>query len=409
MLGFSKMKFFCRFIICRFFFYFFCLIFVPSLSFAHEWSGYFASEVRLFPQAALDSGQHGDNLSLVAEPEYYHEWDDGNQSFTFTPFFRFDQHDDERTHFDIRELTWMKVGEDWELRVGIRKVFWGVVESQHLVDIINQTDLIENIDTEDKLGQPMVNLALIREWGTFDFFLLPGFRERTFPGRKGRLRFPLLVETDRVEYESGAKRHHLDLALRWSHTIGDWDIGIAHFYGTSREPRYLPDFSDPEDPVLIPFYDLIHQTSLDLQATKGDWLWKLETIYRTGMGDPYLALTGGFEYTLVGLFGTPWDLGLLSEYLYDDRGKEALTTFENDVIVGLRFALNDMQSTEALFGLIFDRQSHARFWNLETSRRIGESWKLSLEARIFENIPLDDFFAGFRKDDYLQVEMAWYF
>ncbi len=385
------------------------LLFPPITASANEWSGYVASEVRLFPQAALDSGQHGDNLSFAAEPEYYHEWDDGNQSLTITPFLRLDQHDDERTHFDVRELTWLKVGEDWELRVGIGKVFWGVVESQHLVDIINQTDLVENIDTEDKLGQPMVDVSFIRDWGTVDLFLLPYFRERTFPGEKGRLRFPLLVDTDHPEFESGAKRHHLDLALRWAHSIGDWDIGIAHFYGTSREPRYLPDFSDPADPVLTPFYDLIHQTSLDLQATLGDWLWKLETIYRSGMGDSYLALTGGFEYTLVGLLGTPWDLGLLSEYLYDDRGREALTTFENDVIVGLRLALNDAQSTEALLGLIFDRQNHARFWNLEASRRIGESWKLSFETRIFENIPADDFFAGFRKDDYVQVEMAWYF
>jgi len=54
--------------------------------------------------------------------------------------------------------------------------FWGVTEFQHLVDIINQTDLVENIDTEDKLGQPMINLALINDWGTVDLFIMPYFR-----------------------------------------------------------------------------------------------------------------------------------------------------------------------------------------------------------------------------------------
>ncbi len=101
-----------------------------------------------------------------------------------------------------RELSWQLVSRSWELRIGVRKVFWGVAESQQLVDIINQTDLVENVDGEDKLGQPMVNIALIRSWGTVDFFLLPWFRERTFPGQVGRLRFAQPVDTDNPAYES---------------------------------------------------------------------------------------------------------------------------------------------------------------------------------------------------------------
>ena len=93
--------------------------------------------------------------------------------------------DSERTHFDIRELFGLWVFERWELGVGIRKVFWGVTESQHLVDIINQTDLVDSIDGEEKLGQPMVNVSIPHEWGTVDLFILPYFRERTFPGRDG--------------------------------------------------------------------------------------------------------------------------------------------------------------------------------------------------------------------------------
>ena len=44
------------------------------------------------------------------------------------------------------------------LLVGAAKVFWGTAESRHLVDIINQTDAVEDIDEEDKLGQPMVKV-----------------------------------------------------------------------------------------------------------------------------------------------------------------------------------------------------------------------------------------------------------
>ena len=213
------------------------LAFGKQRALAAEWSGHIAAEPRLFPQAPLSSAQHKEgNLSIVFQPEFYHEWANGDMSLTVESYLRLDQHDSKRTHFDIRELFWQKVADSWELRIGIGKVFWGVAESQHLVDIINQTDLVENIDGEDKLGQPMVNLTWIQSWGTVDFFILPFFRERTFPGEEGRLRFPLPVDTDHAIYESDAEERHVDWAIRWSHTLGDFDIGAAHFYGTSREP-----------------------------------------------------------------------------------------------------------------------------------------------------------------------------
>jgi hypothetical protein len=127
------------------------------------------------------------------------------------------------------------------------------------------------------------------------------------------------------------------------------------------------------------------------------------------MGERFEALTGGFEYTFVGIFNTVADLGVLGEWLYDERGEQATSPFQDDMIVGFRLTLNDVQSTEALFGVIFDRHSQGKFWNLEASRRVGESWKLSLEARAFEQIPMDDLNYGMRKDDYIQLEMAWYF
>ncbi|MFK8066832.1 MAG: hypothetical protein AB8D52_01150 [Gammaproteobacteria bacterium] len=390
------------------------LIFLPLVSLAGEWSGYVGIEARVFPHSAVDAAQdNSDNWSVVAEPEYYNDWDDGWQSFTFVPFLRIDQHDSERTHFDIRELTWLKAADDWELRVGVRQVFWGVAESNHLVDIINQTDLIENIDTEDKLGQPMINFAFIKDWGTVDFFIMPGFRERTFPGIEGRLRTQPRVDTDHPVYESSAEDKHIDFAIRWSHVIGDFDIGLSHFYGTSRDPRFEFSFSGMQ-PILIPHYDIINQTSLDLQATKENWLWKLEMIYRSGQedlsgDDSYFALVGGFEYTFFGVLESDIDVGIVSEYLFDDRDDNALTPFEDDIMIGVRLALNDVQSSDLLFGIIFDRDTSAKSFNLEASRRLGDSWKLEAEARFFSDIPADDWQYFFRNDDYFQFTLSRYF
>lgn len=389
-------------------------LFLTSAALAHagEWSGYIAVEGRGFTQEALFPGQnYRGNLSLSAQPEYFHKWDNGKQSFTFVPFIRYDQHDSRRSHADIRELTWLKAAKDYELRLGVRKLFWGVTEAEHLVDIINQTDLVENLDGEEKLGQPMVNLALIRSWGTLDLFVLPGFRDRTFPGAKGRLRPAIPVDSHRAQFESSQGRNHVDLAARWSRILGDFDIGLAHFSGTSREPRLVLAVDGAGNPVLIPFYDLIEQTSLDVQATKGSWLWKLEAISRGGQpGGRFTALTGGFEYTVVGLLESHTDLGLLAEYLFDDRGAAATTPFDDDVFVGVRLSFNDAQSSEALVGAIVDRNTYAKALSVEASRRFGQQWKLSLEGRFFSHISeQDQTLSGLRSDDYIQLEMARHF
>ncbi len=381
-----------------------------SYASANEWSGYAGLEFRGFTQTAQDTRQdHSTNFSFAFESEYYHDWDNGNQSIAFVPFLRIDENDDERTHFDIRELTYLKAAENWELRLGIRKVFWGVTEFQHLVDVINQTDLLENLDTEDKLGQPMINLALIKDWGTVDIFVMPYFRERYFPGTTGRLRTIPHIDQERSQFESSAKEKHIDLAARYSHYFGDWDIGISHFYGTSRDPRLLSGTDNSGNAVLTPFYDIINQTSLDLQATKGNMLWKLEALHRSGQATTYNALAAGFEYTFVGIMDTAIDLGLLSEYHYDDRGESASSSFEDDIALGARLAFNDVQSSEALIGMVWDRNTGGKFYNIEASRRIGDSWLLEAQGRFFSNQKASDPTKAFTKDDYIELFLTYNF
>lgn len=388
---------------------------IASPAHAADWriTGFGALESRLFVRDADPPADQDTSQSVVLQPEFSTTWNDRRDAFSFVPFLRLDQYDDERSHVDIRELTWLRAARNWELRAGIRKVFWGVTESRHLVDIINQTDQVEGIDGEEKLGQPMVNLALIRGWGTVDLFVMPYFREQTFAGVDGRLRPAPRVDADRARYESGAEETNVDVAARWSHYVGNWDIGVSYFHGTSREPRLVLDRSEPRDVALAPVYDRIHQTGVDLQYTRGSWLWKLEAIHRGGHegeeGDDFFAAVGGFEYTFYGLFDTAMDLGVLAEYLHDGRDGGPRTPFDDDLFTGFRLTLNDVQSAEALVGCVSDLDTSARFCSVEASRRLGANWVLSLEARAFMDIPSADPLFGLRRDDYLQLELAYHF
>jgi hypothetical protein len=319
-----------------------------------------------------------------------------------------DENDNERTHGDIRELSWIHIGEDWELRAGLRKVFWGVTEFQHLVDVINQTDSVEDFDGEDKLGQQMINLSLVRDWGIVDLYLLPGFRERTTIGKNGRLRSGLVVNNDLASYESSAGENHIDTALRWSHTLGDFDLGAYWFHGTNRDPKLLLKNSNGTT-YLAPYYEQMDQIGFDLQATIDSWLWKLETINRDTQSENYWAAQGGVEYTFYGIRNSSADVGVLLEYGWDERGENADAAIQNDLFIGARLTLNDVDSTEMLAGMSHDLDYDSESFIIEASRRYGNNWKLSLDGRFFSSDNPADLSYNIKQDDHLQITVERYF
>lgn len=383
-------------------------------------------------------GQARENASLSLRSELWHDLENGRDRFALTPFVRADGRDDERSHFDLREASWNHLGEDFELRVGVRQVFWGVTEGVHLVDIINQTDQVESLDGEQKLGQPMLNLSIERGQQLFDLFLLTGARERTFAGLDGRLRLPLVVDDDLARYESSRENRRLDLAARWQLNLPALRLGLSAFSGTAREPELQPvvDFSQLRfdagqlsgfapgyQPVLAPYYPLINQLGLDLQVTQGDLLWKLEAIQRNGGAENFQAADAGLEYTQVGAFGSALDLGWLAEYLYDSRDERATTPFEHDLLLGWRLSFNDAASSSLLTSLILDQESGERLFSIEAQHRLNEDLLLELELRAVaggSQRPQSAlaFLAGpdpehklrpLLQDDFLRLELSWFF
>ena len=372
-----------------------------------EFSGFVSLESRWFANSGQFSGQlDGLQNSAMLEPEWLLEKD--RYQLAFIPFARIDWRDDERTHADIREAYWLYYKNDWELLLGINREFWGVTESRHLVNILNQIDQVENIDEEDYLGQPMINLALQKNYGRFSFYILPLFRERTFAGQHGRLRASLVVNEDQAEYQSGAQAWHTDIAFRYAHFIDQWDIGASYFYGTGREPLLLPSSNGNQ---LIPRYDLIHQWGVDIQYTNEAWLWKFEGIIRKGQGDTFAATVSGFEYTFFQFPQADGDLGFLLEHLYDGRDQQSapISTLENDLFIGLRYTFNDIQDSALLAGGIIDLEDESYGLRLEAQRRIGESMKIQLEGQLFANASDNSLTLAFKDDDFIQLTVSQFF
>lgn len=380
---------------------------LPSI--AGEWdvTGFVGFDTQAFWLDARYPEQDGHNLSLMLQPEFYWRNDEGDQRVSIVGFARADLADSERSHADLREAYWGYERESWDVVIGVNKVFWGVTESRHLVDVINQTDLVEDIDQEDKLGQPMVNFNLQRDYGRFEFYLLPWFRERTFPGVDGRFRAPLPIDDDHAIYESAAEKSHVDAAFRYSHYIGDVDIGAHLFEGTSREPRFR---IAPQGDRLTPVYEQMTQAGLDLQYTRDAWLWKFEAIGRDTRSDSFLAAVGGLEYTFYGVRGGAADVGVLIELLYDGRDEDAPpTAFDNDVFVGTRLALNDANDTSVLAGIAIDTDTRELFVNVEAARRFGDSLSAELRIRSFTNSRPNEVLYTIERDDYIELQLSWYY
>ncbi len=400
------MKHFTRALFIPAFFYL-----LPVEAVEYEFLGSLGIEGRYFSEEASDSNQTEQQFSIYAEPEIYFQLNDGNDSVTFQPFARLDSADEARSHVDIRELYWLHVDGDWELRVGINKVFWGVTETLHLVDIVNQTDSIESFDGEEKLGQPMIQFSLFKDWGYLDVFVLPYFRERTFAGEEGRLRGQFLIDTDNAVYESKDKQNHVDFAASWRNSFDLMDLSLNIFKGTSREPELIPKLDDgiPTGEIL-PFYPQITQFGAVMQYMSEAWLWKLEAINRTGdMIDDFNAMVGGFEYTMVGINDSATDLGWVIEYAFDERDASQVAT-QNDLSVAARIVLNDMDSTEVLAGVSQDMEySNSRAWFIEANTRIGEASKLIVDMWLFTGDEIDDISSQFANEDFVQLSYEWYF
>ena len=229
-----------------------------------ELSGQVALEARGFPEAPAFSDQlEGIQPSGFIEPEL--RWEDGGREtqVVLTPFFRLDGRDEERTHFDLREGYVRRIEGDWEFLVGASQVFWGVTESRHLVNIVNQIDAVEDIDEEDFLGQPM-------------FSDRPADRHRPLrplphdrlsrahfsPGPTavcaGRWRSTPTIRCSRATWRSGGPRWPCATPTLSATSTS----ACTSFHGTGREPDLLPA---PDGRRLIPHYSVITQGGVDLQ------------------------------------------------------------------------------------------------------------------------------------------------
>lgn len=436
-------------------------LFFCSLTHANSvrFSGFVEQEFRAYPSQGLHDKQKRFLSAYAFQPTMDWRDEQAQHRVKLEVLARLATHSGNRTHLDIREGFYLYSGEQWQFKAGISKVFWGVTESIHLVDIINQADIVENPTGKEKLGQPMLSFGVEQGFGNLDFYILPYFRPLTFA--KGPERFRIEVadiagfnySATRDFYQSSAEQYHTDFAVRWAHFIGSLDIAISAFSGTNREAiPVLYRVADTFDSASFgSWYEQTHRLGLELQYLYDSWAFKFEGVSQWQQTDDYSALATGFEYTFSDIGTHGFDLGLLMEYLWHNRddfsikkqslgllSKNAnfatieptvsmlldtvkipgdyLTPFDNDLFLGMRFALNNIAGTQFLAGVIVDLDDQTTVASFEGSTRIIDSVKVALNISYMDprNKPKNitsfgSSFYRFRKDNQIELKLSWHF
>ena len=332
-----------------------------------------------------------------------------NDLFDVSIFGKINKESNIDNHFDIRELSWSHIGDNWETKVGISKVFWGITESYNVVNVVNQIDQMESMSGDEKLGQPIVSISTERDYGAFTFMYLPYFRERVFPQKNQRFSLPLDVDNNSGTYNNGnINGLQTDYAFRYSHYIDNLDFAFSYFSGINRTPELILN----SEFKLSPLYYKIKQFGAEIQYNHESWFLKLEAASFSYKNSHNTSAVTGFEYTQYGILNSDADLGWMFEILFDDRKNNDLThPFNRDFFGGIRYVMNDINSTEFIAGVIYDPKSKESITSLEYSRRINSDIKLDVEARFFAGSSLtpNDKTFYFQDEDYIQIQITKYF
>lgn len=362
--------------------------------------GYVGADTRIYPSGAAFDGQEHMPVSLLAEPRLRVVSADRRKAFLFVPYVRESAGTTDREGGDIRDLSASYYGDGWSALIGVSRVFWGAVESLHMVDIVNQSDMSEDYRGHFKLGQPMAMLTLDHGRGQFELLALPGVRERRFARSRSRPRLALPVLADAAFPDGKAP----GWAVRATFSHDRLDAHLSHFDGISREADFVPAFDGQGRVVALrPSYRRIRQTSLDLTYSLDALILKGEFLYRRGYRRGFAAGAAGAEYVLAAN-ARGADRALFVEHLFDQRPSDAPPAlFRRGWFLGGRYAANDAASSEIRGGIIFDVDSGARSFRIEGKRRWRQHWLLNLEFNGFAAVDDSASLASFGDDSHLRL------
>ena len=261
--------------------------------------------------------------------------------------------------FDVRELLYKARWGTVRFEAGVGRIFWGVTESRHLVNIVNQTDLRFDSSGATLLGQPLASVGADFAGAAWRLVVMPCHRPRAFQAEPGGEQEPALVDTN---------CERLDVAIRSHISKGPLDLGIVYFDGRTRDPAIS---EEPQS------YPALQRWSVDAQLTLGAWLLKLEAVRNSqAQWRPRDASVVGFEYAFASL-ASRLELSVLYEHL-EETGCSAFTCGD---VLGVRIAANDTAGSQVLLTGLKDRHDGRTGYFIRGQRRLTDQVVIRVDVQ----------------------------
>ena len=297
---------------------------------------------------------------------------------------------------------------DMNVLIGNNIIFWGKNEFFNPVDVINSKDFSSGLAIGKKIGQPMINLKKYLSSSELDFYILPS-QSNIYPKSDIRSQQSLNISSSNL-YSKGADNNNIGIALRWSGYLNEYDYGLSYYKGNTKDPAF-----NVVSNTLVPNYSEITQIGLDLQATKGDYLFKGEIISRSnqynanGLIEEYHGSILGIEHSLYGVFEKNWDLANIIEYSSDSRGSKSHHGFQNDLFYGARLVLNDIEDTQYFLSIQSDLEKNSRALTFNYESRFLSQIRGGIDIYLPLNLEEDIHQSSFKDENNIKVYSSYSF
>lgn len=316
-------------------------------------------------------------------------------------FIRQDVHDQNRD-IAIPEEIWLSYEKHrFNFKYGYQIINWSATEAFHPVDNINSRNFDSEAQNAEKIGELMGSIKYTYGNGSLNFLHMPLFTAPNFAPPSSRLGFsgnqanlpdPVWVKDGKIQSQRQASQYGVFL----SHNFDNSDLVLSYLESIDRN---RPGFTLLTTNQVTPLFFEIKQYGLTYQYVLDAYLLKLEAAYldfkdtRLEQTNFYLStpkdhleIAPGLEWTQPLAKGS--ELTYLIEYqrYFDtDKKHDDFYFFQNDLLLGTRYALNDDIGQEILFNVILDLAGRKEFfYNLDYARRIGNFWQWKLGLRIID-------------------------
>ncbi len=317
------------------------------------------------------------------------------------------------------------------LKAGFQVINWSATEAFHPVDVLNSRFFDSNLQKPSKIGEPIVSYKYLFGDSSIQFMYLPYFTDPILATEGSA--FGPGYDFDEIQiYETGTTFEDDNfihqMAIQLSTSIGGTDLAFSYINHVDRDiPAFVFTGTKFIDNTTVPIFDAIffhkQQFGLTSQSIIGDWIFKTEMAFvdwkqsnfdnALFTREDYFATALGLETTTA--MGDGGEVTFIFEYQSLNGMDDILATnvfFQNDLLVGLRFSFNDLNSKELFLSAITDIEYGEQFFvNMNYSQRFFESWRIEMGLHYVEAEQVDNY-AGLNfidSSDHAYLNLKTYF